>query len=292
MSEVNVQAKLTVVGADHVDEMVPHISMYSNTQNKVTGADFSANDPFHVKVEEIARSVWAPAPEGTQRQTHWFYERARGQFADEYSRAGTKAKQRQFKLANPPRQKLTKTDLAKFEHSWEQLPHLVSLGAEKNFREFMLRLAQRPNLVPDVEYFQRLVAKAILFRSTERLVSAQRFGGYRANIVTYTVAKLVHATAHRIDLDRIWRDQQLSTTTEGAIAELSPACHDVIVNPSGRVRHIGEWCKKLDCWKVIEELEWGSPRLSGASLSSCTPVVQRVPSTSASPRPATTRRRW
>ena len=29
--------------------------------------------------------------------------------------------------------KFTKTDLAKFEHAWEQLPHVVSLGAQKNF---------------------------------------------------------------------------------------------------------------------------------------------------------------
>src|SRR5262249_51663096 len=69
---ISVQAKLTVVGVDTIDELVAHISQYSNTQNKVTGADFSANDPFHVKLQELSRSVWAPAADGTQRQTHWF----------------------------------------------------------------------------------------------------------------------------------------------------------------------------------------------------------------------------
>jgi hypothetical protein len=33
----------------------------------------------------------------------------------------------------------------------------------------------------------------------------------------------------------------------------------VIINPSGRVRHIGEWSKKVDCWKRIEELPWDVP---------------------------------
>jgi hypothetical protein len=259
VSRVRVQAKLTVVSADRIDEMVPFISRYSNTQNKVTGADFSANDPFHVKVEELSRSIWAPAADGSQRQTHWFYERARGQFADELGRAGTSARQRQFKLTNPPQQKFTKTDLAKFEHSWEQLPHVVSLGAEKNFREFMLRLVQRPSFVPDGDYFHRLVAKAILFRSTEKIVSAQKFGGYRVNIVTYTIAKLVHTAAHRIDLERVWRTQALTPATADAIAELSHLVHEVIVNPFGRVRHVGEWCKKLDCWKRVEELDWQLP---------------------------------
>lgn len=132
----------------------------------------------------------------------------------------------------------------------------MSLGAEKNFREFMLRLAQRGTVLTDVDYFQRLVAKAILFRSSERAVSAQRFGGYRANIVTYTIAKLVHSTTHRLDLDRIWKSQQLTPATVDAVTELSHMTHQVIVNPSGRVRHIGEWCKKLDCWKRVEELAW------------------------------------
>jgi hypothetical protein len=30
----------------------------------------------------------------------------------------------------------------------------------------------------------------------------------------------------------------------------------IVTNPSGTVRHIGEWCKKLDCWKAVEELDW------------------------------------
>ena len=30
------------------------ISKYSNTQNKVTGADFWANHPFHVQLEELS----------------------------------------------------------------------------------------------------------------------------------------------------------------------------------------------------------------------------------------------
>ncbi len=86
LAGIAVQAKLTVVQADVIDDMVPYISKYSNTQNKVTGADFSANHPFHVQLEELSRTVWAPAPDGSQKQTRWFYERARGQYADELAR--------------------------------------------------------------------------------------------------------------------------------------------------------------------------------------------------------------
>ena len=258
LSGIAVQCKLTVVGAETIDELVPHISQFSNTQNKVTGADFSANDKFHVAVENLSRSIWAPAIDGTQRQTHWFYERAHGQYSDELAREGTPARQRQFKLMNPSGQKFTKTDLAKFEHSWEQLPHIVSRGAEKNFREFMLRLALRP-IEPDAAYLERLAAKGILFRTSEKIVSAQKFGGYRANIVTYSIAKLVHQVAHRLDLAAIWKNQAITETTTVAITEISHVVHGVITSPSGSVRHIGEWSKKLDCWKRVEELPWPVP---------------------------------
>jgi len=74
--------KLTVVAAGRLQEIVPEISRYSNTQNKVTLVDFSANHPFHVAVEKVTRSLWAPAAHGSGQETRWFYERARGQYAD------------------------------------------------------------------------------------------------------------------------------------------------------------------------------------------------------------------
>ena len=265
LSHVAVQMKLTVVEPETMDELVPYISQYSNTQNRVTGADFSSNAPFHIAIEGLSRSIWAPAPEGTQRQTHWFYERARGQFADELARARTPAQRREFKAKNPPSQKVTKTDLAKFENSWEQRPHVVSLGAEKNYEEFRLRLADNERQ-PDVAYFERLVAKAILFRTAEKLISAQKFGGYRANIVTYTIAKLSHATSHRLDLAAIWKGQRLSDATAEAVMEISRLVFAVITDPPERVRNISEWCKRLDCWKRVEELDWHSSRALESEL--------------------------
>ena len=143
ISGVFVQMKLTVVAPDRLQEIVPEISRYSNTQNKVTLVDFSSNHPFHVEVEKITRSLWAPAADGSGQETRWFYERARGQYADALARERTPARQRAFKTMHPLRQKFTKADVAKFEHSWDQLPHIVSRGAEKNFREFMIRLGDK-----------------------------------------------------------------------------------------------------------------------------------------------------
>jgi AIPR protein len=64
--------KLTVVAAERLQEIVPEISRYSNTQNKVTLVDFSSSHPFHVAVEKVTRSLWAPAADGSGQETRWF----------------------------------------------------------------------------------------------------------------------------------------------------------------------------------------------------------------------------
>jgi hypothetical protein len=266
---VYVQAKLSVVEPSLVDELVPLISQYANSQNKVNDADFSANDPFHTELEKLSRSVWAPAVDGTQRQTKWFYERARGQYLDAKGRETTPARKREFSSIHPNSQKFTKTDLAKFENTWDQLPHKVSFGAQKNFREFTIRLSQRKSLHVDQRYFERLVAKAILFRRAERIVSDEEFGGYRANVVTYTVAYLSYRTGQRIDLEEIWRKQDIPPALAKAVRLVCKEVHAAITNPPGG-RNVTEWCKREECWEKIRTLDIPLPSEFDAVLLSTT----------------------
>jgi hypothetical protein len=265
LSHVFVQAKLTVVSSASIDDIVPSISKYSNTQNKVTVVDLSANHPFHVALEKGTRELWAPAAEGSGQETKWFYERARGQYTDALARERTDAARKRFQLVHPVRQKFLKSDVAKYENSWSQLPYLVSRGAEKNFRDFMDRMGERAPSV-DKAFCQRVIAKAVLFKETERIVSRQEFGGYRANIVTYTIAKLANATAQRVDLDRIWREQRLTPALREAIAELCLPVQAIIVSPPPRMAHIGEWTKKVDCWTRVEAIQWEVPAALAAEL--------------------------
>ena len=251
ISGIYVQTKLTVVDRDRMDEIVPLISRYANNQNKVNEADFSANDPFHIRIEELSRTIWAPAVDGTQRQTRWFYERARGQYADAKNRESTPAKQKAFTLTHPNAQKFTKTDLAKFEYTWDQLPHIVSLGAQKNFAKFTVGLSEKTRPEPDETYFNHLIAKAILFKSTEKIVQSEKFGGYRANIVTYTLAYLSRKTQQDVCLDKIWKQQSLTPSLQQAIQMISREVHQVITNPP-EGRNVTEWCKKESCWKAIQ----------------------------------------
>jgi hypothetical protein len=265
LTQVYVQVKLTVVLADRLAEIAPEISRFSNTQNKVTVVDFSSNDPYHIELEKVSRTLWAPAKDGSGQETKWFFERARGQYADELSRARTPARQRAFKIQHPPRQKFTKTDVAKWEHSWAQKPWLVSRGGEKNFRAFMIEHAGRTPTA-DVKYVQRLLAKGILFKETEDIVRGERFGGYGANIVTYTIAKLCNATAQRLDLDRIWREQKLSDPLTEALTQISHLVYKVIIHPPAGMTHVGEWTKREACWSKVQELDWSVPAALEAEL--------------------------
>jgi len=261
ISQVYVQTKLTIVDSQKADEMVPLISRYANSQNKVSEADFSSNDPFHVRVEELSRSIWAPAVDGTQRQTRWFYERARGQYLDAKGRESTPARQKAFSATHPTSQKFTKTDLAKYENTWDQLPHIVSMGAQKNFCNFMDRFSKRKNFEVDEFYFKNLIAKAILFRQTEKIVQSHKFGGYRANIVTYTLSYLFHHTAQCLDLELIWKGQCLPEVLRAAISKVSVDVHDFITKTPGG-QNVTEWCKKEACWSRLKNLELEYPDLS------------------------------
>ncbi len=258
VSNVSVQMKLSVINDNtKLDDFVAHIARYANSQNKVNVADFSANDPFHRKIEELSRTIWAPVALGAHLQTRWFYERARGQYADARNQERTPAKIRAWDSIHPRAQMFTKTDVAKFENTWMQRPHIVSRGAQKNFSDFTVNL-QEHRTDPDTVYFEHLVAKAILFRQTEKIVRSEKFGGYGANIVTYTLSFLSHKTAQCIDLDRIWREQAISSALQKIIGDVAQHIHKFITQPPGGA-NVTEWCKREKCRDACFELDIALP---------------------------------
>jgi hypothetical protein len=264
LKSVFVQMKLSVVAAEQAGEVIPEISRCANSQNKVSEADFFSNHEFHRRMEQISRRLWAPATGGAQYETHWFYERARGQYLNEQGRL-TEAMRSKFVLLNPRNQVITKTDLAKFENTWKQLPHVVSHGAQKNFLAFSAFASEdwiRNSDQFNDDYFKRLVGKALLFRTTERLVDEQPWyqGGYRANIVAYTVSKLSQMIDEQLnelilDLRQLWSQQAVPVAVIGVLEQLAKAVFEIIVTPEAGLQNVTEWCKKELCWKRAKEIE-------------------------------------
>lgn len=248
LAEISVQTKLSVIEPSMVDEMVPLISLYANSQNKVSEADFSANDPYHQAIERLSRNIWTP-----DATSQWFYERARGQYQVARARGGnTPATTKKFDAAHPVSRMFSKTDLATFEHCWDELPYLVGRGGQKNFREFTIRLGHKSAADPDDGYFKDLVAKAIIFRHTQELARAAKIGAYRANIVAYSVAYAAHLLGGRLDLRAIWDRQAVPAALDAALAELLAPVGAVILQTAG-TRNVTEWCKREECWVAVKK---------------------------------------
>lgn len=253
-----VQMKLSVVDSEDAETIVPRISEYANTQNRVNAADFFSNHPFHIRIEEFSRRIWAPARQGEQRETKWFYERARGQYADAQSKL-TQAEKRRFKAEYPKSQMFTKTDLAKFENVWDEHPRWVNLGAQKNFARYAARIGKEWVKSTDnfnEFYYRRAIARAIVFRKTEKMVSDQPWynGGYRANIVAYAIAAISEYCKRikkSVDYNKIWNNQDLPESLLRALIISTEFVNDDIANPPEGISNISEWCKKEACWNRI-----------------------------------------
>lgn len=262
LSNVHVQIKLTVVPPDNSEEVVPFISKYANSQNKVSAADFFSNHPFHMRMEGYSRRVYAPPAQGGNRQTRWFYERARGQYQVERAKLGT-TDRRRFDAEHPKSQLFAKTDLAKVELSFRKKPDTVSKGAQKNFAAFAADIGEAwaaSDKKYDETWFKRLVAKVIIFRALEKAIPRQEWypGGYRANIVTHGIAKVVHDVDERdkvLDLDRIWNEQSVPAGLMACFLTACEAAADVITDPDSGIRNITEWAKKQACWARVSRLE-------------------------------------
>lgn len=262
LSNVHVQIKLTVVPPDNSEEVVPFISKYANSQNKVSAADFFSNHPFHMRMEGYSRRVYAPPAQGGNRQTRWFYERARGQYQVERAKLGT-TDRRRFDAEHPKSQLFAKTDLAKVELTFRKKPDTVSKGAQKNFAAFAADIGEAwaaSDKKYDETWFKRLVAKLIIFRALEKAIPRQEWypGGYRANIVTHGIAKLVHDVDERdkvLDLDRIWNEQSVPAGLMACFLTACEAAADVITDPDSGIRNITEWAKKQACWARVSRLE-------------------------------------
>ena len=258
LSRVFVQGKITVVEPARFDEVVPRISEYSNTQNKVSTSDLRANHAFHVGMERVSRREWSP-----DQKSQWFYERARGSYQTARSREGTTpARMRKFDERYPVAQRFTKEDLAKFENTWRGEPYWVSRGAQKNFVHFMERI---PKLAegwePTTDEFRDYVAKGILFREVQGIVrSIDSITAYRINVTAYTASLVADKTARRIDLERIWKEQKLSEALRKMIEEWAPVIFKKLPIPAQQAgKHVEESFKTQQCWDYIRALDLRVP---------------------------------
>lgn len=272
LSRIYVQMKLTKIDASDAeasDNLIRDISRSSNSQNKVTDADFFASHPFHRRIEQLSRKVYAPSSHGAQYETLWFYERARGSYDQEQMRL-TQAKKKQFQLQHPKDQRIRKTDLAKVLNAWWEHPDTVSKGAQTNFNAFAQTIDemwQKDSAQFNVRWFQKMAALVLIFRRLEKAIPQQEWyqNGYRANIIYYTLALLHYLTAkkykeNKFDLVAIWTEQEVPAPLLNIMLRLAKHVFQTITDPSRPVMNVTQWCKRAACWKSIQQIDFRFPQ--------------------------------
>lgn len=271
LENLYVPMKLTAIDEstqEESDELIRNISRSSNSQNKVSDADFFASHPFHRRMEQISRRTFAPAIQGAQYETKWFYERARGQYLQEQMRLSP-AKKKQFELQNPKNQVIKKTDLSKVQNTWRENPNIVSKGAQTNFNSFAEWINdewESNEMQFNERYFQSTAALILMFQYLERKIPKQDWyeGGYRANVIYYTVAlfhRLIINQFPGLDLDLIliWNRQALPKIVEETLLALSEKVFYKITDPTRKVINVTQWCKKIECWDEVKKISFQLP---------------------------------
>jgi hypothetical protein len=248
-----VQFKLTVPDDGKSEpQFYSNISKYANSQNKVKVTDLSANHPFHQKIEQLSRAIVTPNRNDGTSLSHWFYERARGAYLIDKGNQPSNSARTDWEKSNPKAQSFTKVDLAKSEViAWGQ-PHIVSRGGEKNFSMFMLEVEDR---YPEIneKLYKDMVSRLILFRSMEKIVAGLGQGGYRANVVAYSLSYLYLKYDGRIDYSLFWTKQfdSINDRLKDALETLAKEAYAHIKSPPDGISNLSEWAKKKDCWETF-----------------------------------------
>ena len=238
-----------------LSEVVPKISVYANTQNKILATDFVSNNPIQTKIERISKSIAVPRKAGQLYSTKWFYERVRGSYKSLFTYK-TASEKKKLELEYPKSQLIEKTDLAKFELSYDGRPNFVSLGAQKCFSLYMDKYVKvSSELVFDENWFRRAASKGIIFRRLDKEIAKSEWyknnKGLKAQTVTYAIAACVQSfrdSGYEIDLLKIWKEQDIPPRLLDWMLKQASIVHKILINPPSTDTDNAEFCKKDYCW--------------------------------------------
>lgn len=273
---IYVPMKLTVIddresqdenGIRFYDSMVQSIAKYANSQNKVTAADLFSNDPYHIQMEKLSKKYLAP-PGKLSVPTGWYYERSRKKYQQEQIKL-TKDEQKRFVSKFPKAQVINKEQLAMYVTTVFSLrPDIVSKGKNWTMKDFGAKISEefRKNRAKFNElYFHKCVCAAIIYRTVDRYLESNKdsarnptgfwykTGGYKLNIVPYSIAKIISSVpeGYSLDWDYIWNKQELSSAFMKEIEIVTKMTNDFICDSNGII--VTEYCKKQSTWEKYRD---------------------------------------
>lgn len=270
LDKLFVPMKVSVLEHSMAEKIIPKISQYSNSQNKVDASDFFSNHPFHIRMEGFSRKTPIPSAGGNQFQQYWFYERTRGQYNQGKMKFSAKSSQlKKYTDRYPEKMIITMLDLAKYMELYECHPDVVSKGKQKTLELFAKSIGSpsdwpKNNTQFNLFYYKRAVAIAIIYKRADEIVKQSEWykekRSYKANIVAYTLSIIFdyvrkHKKAYEIDFGRIWDLQDIYYELAEQIEVLSKEVYQFITGPRD-TENVTEWCKKELCWNRAQARGW------------------------------------
>lgn len=275
LNGIYIPMKLTVIedrdsvddeGVRFYDSMVEKIARYANSQNKVTAADFFSNSPFHILMEQMSKKHLAPPVNGSPNPSGWYYERTKKKYNQEQMKM-TKSEKDKFALKFPKKQIIKKEELAKYLYAVECKPDLVAKGSNwviKDFGAKINEIYKKDKSQFNEFFFKKCVAATILYRETDAYLEKLKkiegawytVGGYKMNIVPYTISKIISCIpeGYTIDWMKIWNEQKIYPSLMAEIEKVTKITNDFICDSKGVI--VTEYCKKKETWEEYKKLQY------------------------------------
>lgn len=276
LNGIFVPMKLTVIddretenedGVRFYDQMVQNIAKYANSQNKVTAADLFSNDPFHIWMEKMSKKIFAPAIHYSV-PTGWYYERSRKRYEQEQFKLKSETDRKRFRAKYPKEQLITKEQLGMYLTTMKEQPNIVAKGKNFVIKEFNTIISQdyKTNKGCFNEfYFKKCICAAIIYRTVDNYLESHKdsarkptgfwykAGGYKLDIVPYTIAKIIHSVPawFTLDWNYIWNRQDLSPAFMHEIEIVTKMTNDFICDSHGVI--VTEYCKRPETWVAYRD---------------------------------------
>ena len=251
--------ELNIIDEEKEEKLISKISRYANSQNAIKVSDLESNRSFHRAIDSIFKNLYCPNGFG-----QWFYERTAGSYNMMLALKGTTpARLRELRQNIPVSRKITKTDLAKYYNAWNCKPYTVALGAQKNFVEFMAEIEKLENtkgFKPDLKWVKECIAKAILFKHADRIVSSLKTSS-KIHVTTYLVSILSEKLKDnniKVDFEKIWQNQCISEQLKNILMQWAPEVYRIMQIQSGD-KLLSEWAKKKECWIDVQKGNYNIP---------------------------------
>jgi hypothetical protein len=255
ISKINLMAKINIakdVKTEELNELISKISLYSNTQSKVSKVDLNTSNTELKTIKVLSRSVVAP------NQNKWFFDLAKGEYTTLVKLSGNLNK---MEKEYPKERRFNKEELGKFYTSWGLTPYLVKLGGDKVFRYFIEDVSgdgeKKKAKVIDRDFYEQLVARIILFRELEKLhgFGKNAIGQLRSAVIPYSISALyLHMNGDKkckdFNLGLIWKNQELDEMMRSFFTDLMKLINQLIKDYS-QSDDFGSYSKKEQLWKDI-----------------------------------------